>query len=58
MALALRLLAASVVFGGMLVWWAMMAVAVMAVWLVFGVVLAFGGHLHLCRRRLTRRGRG
>lgn len=41
---ALRLWAASMMFGGMLVWWALTAVVAMAAWLAIGGGLALGSH--------------
>lgn len=48
MTLALRLLAAAVLFGGMLVWWAVTVLALMVAWLAVAVAFSVGAGV--CRR--------
>jgi hypothetical protein len=64
MTLALRLAAASILFGGMLVWWALAVVAVIVGWLViagtYSVVAFVCGRINSCHSAagLTRRRAG
>lgn len=61
MTLALRLTAASILFGGMLVWWALAVVTIIVGWLViagtFSAVAFVCGRIRTCKSTagLTRR---